>query len=90
MTEQNPAPVASESVWPTPAGPPAYQQQLQRALTMKENILITLSAVTPASSVFIIVPTVLLGVGGASVMTMFIGAIAALFVALCYAELAAT
>jgi amino acid transporter len=90
MTEQNPAPVASESVWPTPAGPPAYQQQLQRALTMKENILITLSAVTPASSVFIIVPTVLLGVGGASVMTMLIGAIAALFVALCYAELAAT
>ena len=57
---------------------------------MKENILITLSAVTPASSVFIIVPTVLLGVGGASVLTMLIGAVAALFVALCYAELAAT
>ena len=50
---------------------------------MKENILITLSAVTPASSVFIIVPTVLLGVGGASVLTMLIGAVAALFVALC-------
>ena len=90
MTEPNPAPVASETVWPTPAGPPAYKQQLQRALTMKENILITLSAVTPASSVFIIVPTVLLGVGGASVLTMVIGAVAALFVALCYAELAAT
>ena len=32
----------------------SYQQQLSRSLTMRENILITLSSVTPASSVFII------------------------------------
>lgn len=89
MTEHQPASMADGAL-SSPTTPPAYQQQLQRALTMKENILITLSAVTPASSVFIIVPTVLLGVGGASVMTMAIGAVAALFVALCYAELAAT
>ncbi|ORA23228.1 amino acid transporter [Mycobacterium aquaticum] len=75
---------------PTPAGRVAYQQELHRALSMKENILITLSAVTPASSVFIIVPTILLGVGGASVLTMLVGGFAAIFVALCYAELSAT
>lgn len=40
-----------------------YEQQLARSLSMRENILITLSSVTPASSVFIIVPAVLLGVG---------------------------
>jgi amino acid transporter len=68
----------------------AYPQQLDRALSMKENILITLSAVTRASSVFIIVPAVLLGVGGASILTMLIGGFAAFFVALCYAELSAT
>lgn len=68
----------------------AYRQQLSRSLSMRENILITLSAVTPASSVFIIVPTVLLGAGGAAVLIFLIAAAAAFFVGLCYAELAAT
>ncbi|WP_029366553.1 APC family permease [Mycobacterium sp. UM_WWY] len=90
MTEQDPAPFALGVPGPTPAGRVAYQQELHRALSMKENILITLSAVTPASSVFIIVPTILLGVGGASVLTMLVGGFAAIFVALCYAELSAT
>ncbi len=90
MTEPHSAELAPGVPGPTPAGKIAYQQQLHRTLTMKENILITLSAVTPASSVFIIVPTVLMGVGGASVLTMLVGAVAAFFVALCYAELAAT
>lgn len=66
-----------------------YPQQLSRSLSMRENILITLSSVTPASSVFIIVPVVLLGAGGASVLMMLLGAVAALFVGLCYAELSA-
>ncbi|MFI9503923.1 APC family permease [Nocardia sp. NPDC052566] len=69
---------------------PVYRQQLSRSLSMRENILITLSAVTPASSVFIIVPAVLLGAGGASVAALLIAAVAALFVGLCYAELSAT
>jgi amino acid transporter len=90
MTQEKSLPLASGVPGPTPAGRVAYEQQLDRTLTMKENILITLSAVTPASSVFIIVPTVLIGVGGASVLTMAIGAVAAFFVALCYAELSAT
>jgi len=70
--------------------PARYQQELARSLTMRENILITLSSVTPASSVFIIVPAILLAVGGASVLTMVLAAVAAVFVGLCYAELSAT
>jgi amino acid transporter len=67
-----------------------YEQELARSLTMRENILITLSSVTPASSVFIIVPAILLGVGGASVLTMGLAALAAVLVGVCYAELSAT
>lgn len=90
MSELDPRGTIPPAPGPTPAGEGAYAQQLHRALSMKENVLVTLSAVTPASSVFIIVPTVLLGVGGASVLTMLIGGVAAFFVALCYAELSAT
>jgi len=64
-----------------------YEQQLSRGLTFKENILITLSAVTPASSVFIIVPAIINGIGGASALAFLIGALVGVFVALCYAEL---
>ncbi len=67
----------------------SYKQELSRELTLRQNILITLSAVTPASSVFIIVPAVLLAVGGASVMAMALGGLVALFVGMCYAELSA-
>ncbi len=64
-----------------------YAQQLSRGLTFKENILITLSAVTPASSVFIIVPAVINGIGGASALAFVIAGVIGIFVALCYAEL---
>ena len=67
----------------------SYKQELSRELTLRQNVLITLSAITPASSVFIIVPAVLLAVGGASVMAMALGGLVALFVGMCYAELAA-
>lgn len=67
----------------------SYKQELSRELTLRQNILITLSAVTPASSVFIIVPAVLLAAGGASVMAMALGGLVALFVGMCYAELSA-
>lgn len=65
----------------------SYKQELSRELSIRQNILITLSAVTPASSVFIIVPAVLLSLGGASVLAMALAAFAAMFVGMCYAEL---
>jgi amino acid transporter len=85
MTELDPRGTPVEAVAPHAA----YRQELARSLTMRENILITLSSVTPASSVFIIVPAILLGVGGASVLTMVIAAVAAVLVGVCYAELSA-
>jgi amino acid transporter len=71
-------------VEPTPA---KYAQDLARSLTFRENILITLSSVTPASSVFIIIPAAITGVGGASALAFAIAAVIGVTVALCYAEL---
>lgn len=67
---------------------PRYAQDLERSLGIRENILITISAVTPASSVFIIVPALIAGLAGGSVLAMLLGGVIALFVGLCYAELA--
>ena len=67
---------------------PRYAQDLRRSLGIRENILITISAVTPASSVFIIVPALIGALAGGSVLAMLLGALIALFVGLCYAELA--
>ena len=64
-----------------------YKSELSRSLSIRENILITLSAVTPASSLFVIAPAVISGVGGAAVTAYAIGAFIGVAVALCYAEL---
>ncbi len=73
----------------SPRGGPGvkYAQELSRSLTFRETILITLSAVTPASSVFIIVPSVVKGIGGASAIAFAIAAVIGVVVAFCYAEL---
>ena len=70
------------------ADQPAYSQELSRSLSLGGNILITLSAVTPASSVFIIIPAVLAAVGGASFVAFLASAFVGIFMAFCYAELA--
>ena len=64
-----------------------YKQELSRSLSLRGNIMITLSSVTPASSVFIIIPFVLAAVGGASFITFLASAVVGIFVAYCYAEL---
>lgn len=66
----------------------AYTQELSRSLSLGGNILITLSAVTPASSVFIIIPAVLAAVGGASFVAFLASAFVGILMAFCYAELA--
>lgn len=73
-----------------PAGRPApgrYRGELSRSLSLRDNVLITLSGVTPASSVFVIGPAVIAGVGGGAVLTYVIAALIGITVALCYAEL---
>lgn len=60
----------------------SYTQELSRSLSLGGNILITLSAVTPASSVFIIIPSVLAAVGGASFVAFLASAFVGIFMAL--------
>ena len=56
MSELDPRGAIPPAPGPTPAGEGAYVQQLHRALSMKENILVTLSAVTPMSSSSVVTP----------------------------------
>src|SRR3954463_11406245 len=71
----------------SPVAAEQYRQELSRSLSLRGNVLITLSAVTPASSVFIIIPAVLVAIGGASFVAFLIAAVVGIFMAFCYAEL---
>jgi amino acid transporter len=51
-------------------------------------VLLTLSAVTPAASLFVIAPTAISALGGASLIAFVGGALLCLGCAMCYAELA--
>lgn len=64
-----------------------YQQELHRSIGVLGNIFITLSGVTPASSVFIIVPIAIIGVGSGSFIAFLIAGIIGVFMAFCWAEL---
>jgi amino acid transporter len=81
---------------PAAAAPPAmstqadsgqYDQELHRSIGVLGNIFITLSGVTPASSVFIIIPVALVGVGSGSFLAFVIAGIVGIFMAFCWAEL---
>jgi amino acid transporter len=60
---------------------------LKRSMKMFGALLITLSAVTPASSVFIIAPTVVKQAGAGAMLSFIIAAVIGLFIAFIYAEL---
>jgi amino acid transporter len=61
---------------------------LKRGMKMLGVLLITLSAVSPASSVFIIVPGILATSGSGALLSMLLGAAVGIFMSLVYAELA--
>jgi amino acid transporter len=67
-----------------------YEQELSRVLSVFESVLITLSCVSPASAVFIIVPVLFAGFGTASFISMTIASLIGLAMAFCWAELGAT
>lgn len=62
-------------------------RNLNRALGKLGALFIVLSAVTPASSVFIILPVVIAMAGTGSFITMLLSALVGLFMAFVYAEL---
>jgi amino acid transporter len=66
-----------------------YEQELHRALGVVGNIAITLSAVTPASSVFIIIPFIILTAGTGAFLALVFAALIGVVMAFCWAELSA-
>ncbi|MFK4730386.1 APC family permease [Agromyces mediolanus] len=80
---------------PTPPGPPAldtaatttHGAQLSRSLGVGGNVLITLSGISPASSVFILGGAALATYGTGVFWGFALAGVISLLVALCYAEL---
>jgi len=66
-----------------------YEQELHREVGVWGNIAITLSAVTPASSVFIIIPFLILTAGTGAFLALFFAALIGVFMAFCWGELSA-
>lgn len=60
----------------------------KRSMKMMGALLITLSVITPASSIFVIAPGVLQQAGTGAFLSFVAGAVACIFTALVYAELA--
>jgi amino acid transporter len=72
-----------------PAGGSPYVQELHRGLGVLGNVAITVSAVTPASSVFIIIPFIILTAGTGAFLALLFAAIIGIFMAFCWGELSA-
>ncbi|WP_030613667.1 APC family permease [Streptomyces sclerotialus] len=75
------------------AGPPADASAPDGARTLKRSIgvvggtLLTLSCVTPASTLFVVVPDLFADLGTATALTIAIGSVLCIAVAFCYSEL---
>lgn len=66
----------------------ALPPELNRTLGAASSIILTLSIVTPASSVFILIPSVISAAGTGAVYSLAIAALLGLIMALIYSELA--
>ncbi|MEA2609732.1 MAG: hypothetical protein QOJ75_1975 [Chloroflexota bacterium] len=79
----------SDQMETKPAGGSPYVQELHRGLGVLGNVAITVSAVTPASSVFIIIPFIILTAGTGAFLALLFAAIIGIFMAFCWGELSA-
>jgi amino acid transporter len=70
------------------ADPLNLPPSLKRSMKMLGALFITLSVITPASSVFVVAPSVVQQAGTGAFLSFVAGAIACLFTAFVYAELA--
>ena len=62
-------------------------QQLKRSIGIVGGTLLTLSCVTPASTLFVVVPDLFGSLGTATALTIAIGSVLCVAVAFCYSEL---
>ncbi|WP_172383920.1 APC family permease [Streptomyces sp. MNP-20] len=68
-------------------GTPAAPRKLKRSIGVVGGTLLTLSCVTPASTLFVVVPDLFSTLGTATTLTIAIGALLCVGVAFCYSEL---
>ncbi|KAB2972833.1 APC family permease [Streptomyces sp. SS1-1] len=76
----------------TPAEAPAVEapdspRQLKRSIGVVGGTLLTLSCVTPASTLFVVVPDLFGSLGTATALTIAVGSLLCVAVAFCYSEL---
>ena len=71
----------------TTAPPTPRPDKLPRVLTVFGGVLLTLSCITPGSSLFIVVPPLVQTQGTGVVVTLALAALVSAGVALCYGEL---
>ncbi|MDR3034548.1 MAG: APC family permease [Kitasatospora sp.] len=83
MTDTLPPQVAS----PAPGDTAGSPKKLARSLGVVGGTLLTLSCVTPASSLFVIVPDLFSSLGTFTLMSIVIGTVICIAVAFCYSEL---
>ncbi|MFI6158083.1 APC family permease [Kitasatospora sp. NPDC051170] len=74
-----------QSVAASAAG--AAPRQLKRSIGVVGGTLLTLSCVTPASTLFVIVPELFSSIGSATALAIAIGTVLCVAVAFCYSEL---
>jgi amino acid transporter len=69
------------------AAPPSHSPELKRSIGVLGGTLLTLSCVTPASTLFVVVPDLFGSLGTATALTIAIGSLLCVAVAFCYSEL---
>lgn len=74
----------AEAVLPEAPGSP---QKLKRSIGVVGGTLLTLSCVTPASTLFVVVPDLFGSLGTATALTIAFGSLLCIAVAFCYSEL---
>ncbi|MEV6506190.1 APC family permease [Streptomyces sp. NPDC051642] len=78
----------SEATSDSPQSPQSENpQQLKRSIGIVGGTLLTLSCVTPASTLFVVVPDLFGSLGTATALTIAIGSVLCVAVAFCYSEL---
>ncbi|MFD4633716.1 APC family permease [Streptomyces sp. NPDC058284] len=82
-----PLKTAVTEVPPAPVAVPGDPQKLKRSIGVVGGTLLTLSCVTPASTLFVVVPDLFSSLGTATALTIAIGSLICVGVAFCYSEL---
>ncbi|MFD9219238.1 APC family permease [Streptomyces sp. NPDC060064] len=87
MTETLRTPVPDAVLEVPEAADGSSPQKLKRSIGVVGGTLLTLSCVTPASTLFVVVPDLFSSLGTATALTIAIGSLLCIAVAFCYSEL---